>query len=386
MDALRTTLKTILTIVLVLLCPCSLILTFMLLLMGRWVVTACMAFLIIPMLFPFIWMEKKKLYGIIYGSYILVIAVLLTVQWGVERYDKSITIDTAPTINVEEYLPFAPNSKIVKQKSKTLSFRDVALADLPAIDGAAALLPVYSAYVHAVYPETTELNDGAFFYSNTVEGYRMLAEKITDLFLGVAPSEEQLAYAKEQGTTFTYTQVGSEAFVFFVHKDNPIESLTLEQVKAIYSGQITNWKSLGGKDEEIVAFQRNEGSGSQSMLLRLMGDTPVMEPKKQTRSGGMGMIIEEVASYKNKTSSIGFSFRYYVEGIIKNPDIKMIAIDGVAPTAENIRNGSYPIITPIYLMGYENNPKENVQKLTQWILSEEGQEILEKTGYVGLGD
>jgi len=80
---------------------------------------------------------------------------------------------------------------------------------------------------------------------------------------------------------------------------------------------------------------------------------------------------------------MGFSFRFYVEGIIKNPDIKIIAVDGVAPTVENVRNEKYPIITPLYAVTYEGQTNENVDKLLQWILSEEGQEIIEKTGYVG---
>ena len=93
---------------------------------------------------------------------------------------------------------------------------------------------------------------------------KAFSKKKTDIFIGAAPSEEQVTYAEQFGTTFEYTQIGSEAFVFFVHKGNPIDSLTLEQIKGIYSGKITNWSQLGGKNEEIVPFQRNEGSGSQS--------------------------------------------------------------------------------------------------------------------------
>ncbi|MBR3694066.1 MAG: substrate-binding domain-containing protein, partial [Erysipelotrichales bacterium] len=200
------------------------------------------------------------------------------------------------------------------------------------------------AYVNAVYPSTTTLYDG----------------------------------------TFEYTPIGNEAFVFFVHKDNPITSLTSQQIKDIYSGKITNWKEVGGRNEEIAAFQRNEGSGSQSMLQRFMGDTPIMEAPTELVNTMMSGIIEQVSNYRSKSNSIGFSFRYYVEGIIQNPDIKMIAIDGIQPTAENIKNGKYPIVTPIYAVTYEENTNENVDLLLEWILSEEGQYILEETGYVGI--
>ena len=73
-----------------------------------------------------------------------------------------------------------------------------------------------------------------------------------------------------------------------------------------------------------------------------------------------------------------------MEGIIKNPDIKLIAIDGIAPTVENIQNGSYPIIAPLYAVTWEGNENENVEKLLNWVLSDEGQYILKQTGYTPL--
>lgn len=346
-------------------------------------VFAYIGMLVIPSLFlPLIWLKKKKKFLIIWLIPAVIYFVSLGVHYGLEKYDQSITINTAPNINVHEYLPFRDDSKIVKIDSETLKLTD----DLPVIDGAAAFFPVYSAFVNAVYPETTELYDGVFEYNNTPGGYQLLAEKGIDLFLGVYPSEEQKAYAEECDTTFVYTPVGTEAFVFFVHKDNPIDNLTTEQIKGIYSGEITNWKQVGGKNEEIAAFQRNEGSGSQSMLQRFMGDTPIMEAPTEMVNTMMSGIIEQVSSYRSKSNSIGFSFRYYVEGIIQNPDIKVLSVDGVAPTAENIRNGSYPIVTPMYAVTYEENTNENVDLLLQWILSEEGQYIIEETGYVGVSD
>jgi len=378
--------KTILTVILVLLCPgASLMLVLLLGFSGFWEVTVWASLLIVPLAIVWIWVPRKKLFGICYGIYLLLFAVLICVQTGIDRYNESITIDVTPSINTYEYLPFRQDTKIVKLRSQLLDLSRLPKDQLPIIDGAAAAFPVYSAFVHAVYPNTTELDDGVFEYNNTVEGYRLLAEKKTDIFIGAAPSADQVSYATDKGTEFSYTQIGYEAFVFFVHKDNPIESLTAEQIKGIYSGRITNWSQVGGNDEPIVPFQRNPGSGSQSMLIRFMGDTPILEPDMQTQVGGMGGIIEEVADYKNKSTSIGFSFRFYVEGIVKNPDIKLIAIDGIAPTVENIQNGRYAIIAPVYAVTYAGNPKESVAQLIDWMLSEDGQYIIEQTGYVGMG-
>ncbi len=337
--------------------------------------------IVVPsLLLPLIWLKKRKKFLIIWCICAAVYGAALGTNFGIIKYNKSITVNTSPNIDIQAYLPFEENSKIVKTDSKTLKLTE----NLPRIDGAAALFPVYSAFVNAVYPNTTKLHDGIFEYNNTPDGYRLLAEKETDIFIGVYPSDEQKAYAEENQTTFEYTPIGTEAFVFFVHKDNPITNLTTKQIKDIYSGKITNWKDVGGKNEKIAAFQRNEGSGSQSMLKRFMGDTPIMDAPTEMVNDLMAGIIEQVADYKSKTNSIGFSFRYYVEGIIKNPDIKMISIDGAAPTSENIRNGSYPILTPIYAVTYKENQNGNVDKLLEWILSDEGQYIINETGYVGI--
>lgn len=348
---------------------------------GFWDILVVMGALLLPsLLLPLIWVKKKlRFFGFWLILPILFVTLLLTNQ-GIREYNRKITVNVTPNINVHEYLPFREDSKIVKMRSETLQFAD----NLPVVDGAAAVFPVYSAFVNATYPETTTLHDGVFEYNNTVGGYELLGEKNTDIFFGAYPSEEQIAAAKENGTTFQYTPIGSEAFVFFVHKDNPVDSLTTQQIQKIYSGEITNWKELGGKNEKIVAFQRNGGSGSQSMLERFMGDIPITEAPTEQVNDLMAGIVEQVANYKSKSGSIGFSFRYYMEGIIQNPDIKLLTVDGIAPTVENIKNGSYPIVAPLYAVTYEGNGNENVQKLIDWVLSDEGQYIIEQSGYAGV--
>ena len=84
-------------------------------------------------------------------------------------------------------------------------------------------------------------------------------------------------------------------------------------------------------------------------------------------------------------SAIGFSFRYYVEGIVENSDVKMLSLDGAYPDKENISNGSYPIVSSLYAVYDKANDDPNIPILIDWILSEEGQEIVEKSGYVPVG-
>lgn len=374
--------KIILTLVAAFLSYYALILILILNLMGINLVFSVIGAGLIPVLaFLMIWCKNRKKVLKYWAVAAAIAVVAIGIDLGIDLYDRKITIDTSPNIPIHEYLPFEKNSKIiVLDEEASIKIE----GDLPVVDGAAAVFPVYSAFVNATYPETTKIYDGVFEYNNTVGGYKLLGEKQTDIFFGAYPSEEQIAEAKAHGTEFVYTPIGYEAFVFFVHKNNPIDNLTTEQIRAIYSGEIRNWKELGGPDEEIAAYQRNEGSGSQSMLIRFMDGKKIMEAPTEMVDDFMSGIVEQVSDYRNKKGSIGFSFRYYLEGIIKNPNIKILSIDGVAPTVENIKSGKYPITTPLYAVTYEGNDNENVEKLLDWVLSEEGQYIIEKTGYAGI--
>ena len=345
------------------------------------------AFLVFPALFlPLVWCKKDKWKKCFIGwvVFMAVYVVILAIPFAIEAYEDSITVKEVVNIDTSEYMPFDKNSKIaLLDEESTLKLTE----NLPRVDGAAAFFPVYSAYVNAVYPNTVELNyedDNPFQYNNTYSGYWLLGERKTDIFFGVYPSEEQIEEAKSNGTEFIFTPIGDEAFVFFTHKDNPVDSLTIEQVKGIYSGEITNWKEVGGKNVPIKAYQRNSGSGSQSMMERFMGDTPLMIPPKHQVQDLMSGIIDRVTDYQNRNSAIGFSYRYYLTGIMENPKVKVLKINGIAPTNENVRNGSYPIRTPIYAVTYEGQENENVQIFLDWVLGPQGQELLEKSGYVGL--
>lgn len=315
-----------------------------------------------------VWSEtlKKRRKSCVIGY--LLLSVAITVGGVLTWKDEEDTVINQ-NFDTEKYLPFHEGSKIVRLKDKSaLKLKD----HLPVLDGAAALFPVYSAVANAVYPEDIKLleddaEDCVFVYNNTVEGYYALSGRSTDVFFGVYPSEAQMEWAKECGAELQLT---------------PISNLTTDQIQKIYSGDITNWREVGGKNEKITAYQRNEDSGSQTAFLRFMDGKDIMEPPTEQVEDLMSGIIEEVAGYKNNTNSIGFSFRYYTEKMIANPQIKMLSVDGVKPSERTIRNGSYPLKVYIYAVTRKTNKKKNVKRLVDWMLSEQGQYIVEKTGYV----
>lgn len=230
-----------------------------------------------------------------------------TTLW--ERHLREISMPES--FNYRNYLPFQEESPVARLEGES-SLRFSEEDKLPQMDGATALYPVYAAFAQATYPETlADWEDWDVEHlvncSTTSMAYRQLVDGKCDIIFVAGPSREQEAYAKEQGVELVYTPIGREAFVFFVNPKNPIDGLTLEQIRGVYSGRITRWTELGVRGlGKILAFQRSEGSGSQTALERfVMGDTPLMPAKKETVMGGMGGIVEQVSSYKNHPNAIG---------------------------------------------------------------------------------
>ena len=256
-------------------------------------------------------------------------------------------------------------------------------SDLPVLDGAAALVPVYAAIIHNVYPEGCVTYEGGSFsddnfygenfaadskmqYKNTVRGYKAIVDGSTDILFCAAPSDEQKRYAEEQGVELVYVPVGLEGFVFFVNQNNPVDGLTTEQIRKIYSCEYTNWSQVGGANRVINPVTRLEGSGSQTAFEAFMGDLEIGTKSPLAITG----------------ASIGFSFRYYMDGMVENNAVKMLSLNGVYPSAENIRNRSYPIVAQFYAVYRADNDNTNIPLLIDWLLSDEGQCLIEQSGYV----
>lgn len=284
----------------------------------------------------------------------------------------------AQMIDVGSYLPHEDGSKLPKMES-SLKLTD----HLPVLDGAAALVPVYAAVIENVYPVGCVTYEGGRFsddnyygenfaadsamqYKNTVRGYQAIVDETTDILFCAGPSAEQTRYAEEKGVELVYVPVGLEAFVFFVNEQHPVDNLTVEQIRKIYACDYTNWSEVGGPNRIINPVTRLEGSGSQTAFESVMGGQKIGKKSPLAITG----------------ASIGFSFRYYMDGIVGNDTVKMISLNGVYPSAENIQNRTYPIVTQFYAIYRKDNDNPNIPILIEWLLSDEGQRLIEETGYV----
>lgn len=340
------------------------------------IVTASVLFIIIMlMMFQFFTTKKRKQAVGVLAVITLLIAFITPFK---ELYKNQIpTVDAE--VDVYQYMPFTEKNNVVKMDQEA----SVQLQEpLPIIDGATAFYPLYAAFAEAIYPKKDyQPYESEVMVNKTPTAYRNLIEGNVDLIFALAPSEQQINSAKAKGVELQLTPIGKEAFVFFVNAKNKIDGLTLDQIKAIYAGEITNWSQVGGKDEAIRAFQRPQDSGSQTALQNLMGDTPIMEAPTENIAQGMGGIIEEVSKYRNYNNAIGYTFRYYSNEMVKNDEIKLLEVDGIAPTVDMIRSEAYPITNEFYIVTTQNsNPQ--VQQIIDWVTSTEGQQLLEQAGYV----
>ncbi len=289
-----------------------------------------------------------------------------TVRYRNSPGETSQSIAIAP----EKYLPFDENSLIARVDT------DVHISgELPVLDGAAALLPVYTAVADALYPPESCSFDGENYtedssvqYRNTLRAYTAVVDGTADIIFVAGPSDEQLDYAREKDVELVFQPIGKEAFVFVVNDKNPVNGLSSEQIRDIYSGKIKNWEQVGGRKYPINAIQRIKGSGSQSALESFMGDVPL----KRVTGHPFG-------------KALGFSFRYYVTELAGKQGIKMLAVDGVYPDTEAVKNGSYPLTSDFYAVYRADDDNPNTKKVIDWLLSEEGQQLIEKSGYAGTG-
>lgn len=346
----------------------------------------CILYSTIPLgllvIIPFI--RWKSVLTLIFGSSLIISLCLFSGGLIYNAYLESIAIVNNENIDTSKYLAFVEESNIARlpyEYEGKFAYND----ELPIVDGAAAFFPMYSSFVEAMYPSNIgKLNQhgSPYKYNNTPMGYWNLAYGEIDIMFGVYPSVEQIETVTANQGNLELIPYATDAFVFFVNEKNPVDSLTIEEVKKIYSGEITNWKEVGGNDEEIKPFQRNQGSGSQTAMIKFMGDTPLMKAEQDYYYSTMLGIVGDVADYKNFKGAIGFSFLYYAETLVEEYEVKMLKINGVAPNLENIANKKYPIVEDIYMAVTKRT--DSINKMINFVLSKEGQYLVKNSGYTPL--
>jgi phosphate transport system substrate-binding protein len=278
------------------------------------------------------------------------------------------------------YEPFREDTLAVTLPASSVKISE----DLPILDGATALYPVYAGVVRAIYEKQAFAPETAIC-SNTPNAYNRLINNECDIIFVAGASEKQKAAAKAAGARLVFTPIGKEAFVFLVGKENPVENLTYSQIKNIYSGKTAYWRTLGYDDGgKIIAFIRPEGSGSQTALQNIMDGLPIQSPQPlpdKSLIGGGSMMKQVSVRYRGVQPAIGYSYRYFATAMYHNPEAKLLSVNGIYPSVENIANDSYPFTYNFYAVT-NGEPEGNEKIVIDFLLSPEGQLLIEQTGYV----
>lgn len=199
---------------------------------------------------------------------------------------------------------------------------------------------------------------------NAIEGTSQIGMASRDL-----KDEEKASGLKE-------TQIAIDGIAVITNKNNEVKDLTLEQVKDIYTGKITNWKEVGGKDAPIVVVSREDGSGTRDGFQENVGFESEELTKDAQISDGSGNIKSIVEGNENSIGYISFG---YVDD-----KVNALTIDGVELTVENVKDNKYAIARPFLLVNKEDKISEEGTKFIEFILSEEGQKIVEDKGFISI--
>ncbi|HGM3507266.1 TPA: phosphate ABC transporter substrate-binding protein [Clostridioides difficile] len=197
---------------------------------------------------------------------------------------------------------------------------------------------------------------------NAIEGTSEIGMSSRDL-----KDEEKSAGLKE-------TKIAIDGIALITNTANPVKNLTMDQVKGIYTGKITNWKEVGGNDAPIVIVSREEGSGTRDGFQEIVGFESEELSKDAQISDGSGNIKTTVEGNENAIGYISFG---YVD-----EKVNSLKVNDVEPTDANVIDNKYPISRPFILVNKEDNLSEKGKALIDYILSDEGQALVSEKGFI----
>ena len=223
--------------------------------------------------------------------------------------------------------------------------------------------------------------------SGTHGAYMNLIEGKTDVIIASRDiSRNEKASAAELGVELETSPLAIDALVFIVNPKNPVKNLTSDQVRKIYTGEITNWKEVGGVDHAITPYIRNADSGSQEKM-----ETLVMNGLTMIDGTYMYEIIgSQMASpylqLENDEYGIGYTPFFYCTAMVRDlMRVDMLSIDGVMPSKESLRADKYPFVSSIYAGIRKTEDHESMAyKLYQFLFTKKGADMIDESGYIAI--
>lgn len=317
-------------------------------------------------------------------------------------------VPIVPTRTIERPSPAVIADPTPTARAEIIDPVGITVDGYPRVDGststyplqfmvACELLDVHCSWVQGnpfdplrkVVPDVADLELGKaemlfnMHHNGTHDAYINLIFETTDLILVARePSDDELNAAWAQSVKLDVRPVAKDAFVFLVHADNPVKSLTMDQIRDIFTGRITNWMAVGGPDSEIHTYQRNRNSGSQELMEKLV---MYGEPMLDSPDMILESMIGPINAIRDDPLGIGYSVYFYAENIYPDENVRIIPVAGILPTSETIAGGSYPLSTDVHVVVREEPPEsESAILLRDWLLTEPGQDSVKASGYIGI--
>ena len=259
----------------------------------------------------------------------------------------------------------------------------------PPLDGSTACIPLMAQMLADTTGMDLEEARSSIVVSTTAYAWQNfgLYDTTTRMLLVYEAPDYIKEELQEANVQLEQKPVGVDALVFIVNEDNPVQALSQQQLRDIYAGKITNWKDVGGKDQQIVAFQRSEDSGSQTLFKKLLiQGGELMDPPTELAPAAMGELVDSIADYNNSANAIGFSVYYYIDQMYTKPGLRLLAVDDVAPSNETLADGSYPLCNDFYAVIHPDSAADSPERqLYDWLDTADGIACIRKAGYVPAG-
>ena len=260
--------------------------------------------------------------------------------------------------------------------------------NFPRMDGSTSTVPLAQAVACVLLGEPREDVVELAEFNKTTQSFRNLAAGLCDILIVSEPAPEVFDELEDMGFRYEIAPIATDALVFVVNESNPVSALTTEQIRNIYTSKITNWRDVGGEDIKIEAFQRNAEAGSQALMEKLvmkghgMKDAP---DQSFSIAQGMSALITGIKGFDGSANAIGYTVYYYAEDMRMAEGLKILSVDGVKPDDDTIRSGEYPFLNPYYVVIGASQPEDSPARIMyNWLLSDEGQELVSHEGYVAV--
>lgn len=330
-------------------------------------------------------MDEKKQLKIKFSTAIIIslifIIIICAIVYFAIFWRRDREVISAQLLAENDSIYYEPTEEeIAKAKELANLLRD----NLPKMDGSTSTIPLEGGILASLFDISQEDAESGIVHSTTYGSFDNLMEDKCDIIFSTPLSQAQYDTAKSKNIELEVVPIVYEGFVFVVNASNPVDTLTQQQLKDIYSGKITNWKEVGGNDAEIVAYQRNETSGSQNYMTAFMGDTQLMDPVTDFIPASMVGLMDAIATYDNADNAIGYSVYAYAADMYGNGnEIKFIKVDGVEPTKATMASKEYPLLNYNYaIYNKAKTDSTTVDELTEWILTYDGQVAMSNAGYI----